>query len=639
MGNHKKHNGFSGSIMNFQCIATDGPSQTGFLQIKNEKVKTPGFLFPAEESYHPPSFAECFISSSTTKKYSPLITVGKNIFFKQNQQDQKTDINNHLVIPDALPESVKDYLQQFDRQQNKNIIMLSSDPTIASQRIKTNESALFIISNATQLFDNPKKFITYIASLREQINYDALLYTPSIATPETLGILTYIGCDLFDVTSAIIAARNQQFFLPQTIIETKKIVENPCHCPVCSQTKKHPSNFSFDQLLHHNYFMLHQELQIVRNAIKNNQLRDLIEQRIRFSPQLVTLLRHLDESEYDYVEKRTPVSMPESYILNATSRESGNRAEIKRFQHRVNSRYQKPKEKKILLLLPCSARKPYSFSKSHQRFQRAISKTKLPGVIHEVIVTSPLGLVPRELELTYPASSYDISVTGKWYEDEKLMIQQQLTTFLSNNTYDAIVSHLPKTLVQQIKTSEKPWHFSLTDNKATSKKSLQSLTAILNQILDRKQDQDYTSPSKSHQKKQQVHEIAAYQFGRTLATTLLKNSIVKGKYPYLKIFNENNQQLGMIPDQRGLISLTAEGGNKISHLSKYTVTIDTGFTVKGSILSPGVITADPSIRRGDDVLVNQGENFLGVGVATMNGSEMKKRSYGEAVNMRHKIKQ
>ena len=36
--------------------------------------------------------------------------------------------------------------------------------------------------------------------------------------------------------------------------------------------------------------------------------------------------------------------------------------------------------------------------------------------LHELIVTSPVGLVPRELENSYPASSYDIPVIGIWYE-------------------------------------------------------------------------------------------------------------------------------------------------------------------------------------------------------------------------------
>ena len=624
--------------MKFQCSATDGPAQTGILHIKNKKVKTPALFFPADETYHLPSFAECYIGQSTVENndFNPCITIGNSIFFNQSTSDENNDVNNHLIIPDALPEQVKRYVQKYDQQQSKEIIVLPSDITLTKELIKGNESGLFIISNAAHLFSNPKKFSSYIAALRELISYDALVYTPSIATPETLGILVYLGCDLFDVTSAILAASKKKFFLPHTTLNAKEIDENPCYCPICSQTTKHPSKFSFQQILQHNYYQLHQELLIIRNAIQNNTLRDLVEQKVRSSSQLVTLLRYIDNEHYSYIEKRTPMSMPESYILQATSRESANRSEIKRFQQRIKNRYQKPKEKKILLLLPCSARKPYSFSKSHQRLQKAISKTTSPATIHEVIVTSPLGLVPRELELTYPASSYDISVTGEWFEDEKKLIQEQLETFLSTNQYEAIISHLPETLVQPPNHQKKPWHFSLIENSSTSKKSLASLTTLLNNALNSIESK--STLSKSDQKKQQVEQIAAFQFGKRLARTLLKDTIVKGKYPYLKIFDEYNQQLGMIPDGRGLISLTAEGGEKICHFSEYTVTIDTGFTVKGSILSPGVINADDSIRRGDDVIVIQGEDYLGVGVAMMNGNEMKKRLYGEAVNMRHKIK-
>ena len=38
--------------------------------------------------------------------------------------------------------------------------------------------------------------------------------------------------------------------------------------------------------------------------------------------------------------------------------------------------------------------------------------------VHQVIVTAPLGLVPRELEEIWPAANYDIPVTGEWDADE-----------------------------------------------------------------------------------------------------------------------------------------------------------------------------------------------------------------------------
>ena len=63
------------------------------------------------------------------------------------------------------------------------------------------------------------------------------------------------------------------------------------------------------------------------------------------------------------------------------------------------------------MLLP---RKPYSSSRSHKAFRRAINHSSA----HEVIVTSPLGLVPRDLEEVWPAGHYDIPVTGDWTLDE-----------------------------------------------------------------------------------------------------------------------------------------------------------------------------------------------------------------------------
>src|SRR5207245_1482509 len=86
------------------------------------------------------------------------------------------------------------------------------------------------------------------------------------------------------------------------------------------------------------------------------------------------------------------------------------RPEIVRFRRRIRQRYAKPPSARVLLLPPCSARKPYSTSRSHRRFRDAIVASANPTAVHEVIVTSPLGLIPRELERFYPAGAYDISV-------------------------------------------------------------------------------------------------------------------------------------------------------------------------------------------------------------------------------------
>jgi len=624
--------------MRFQYAATDGPAQTGTCSIHNQKVITPTIMFPNDKRYYPPIFAEFFISSHQLRQKNnkkPRLTVGPSFFSPEETSTDTVSLQNHIIIPEGLPTSVQSYLQEFDHQKSEEIILLPSHEQLMKEMINPSKSSLYIVSNAAQLFTNEKKFVSYITTFRKNASYDSLLYLPAIATPETLAMLVYIGCDLFDATDAIRSARHQQFYLPHTKTDVKDIHENPCTCPICANTTKPPSSFTFEQLVQHNYYLLWQEMLTIRNAIKNNCLRAFVEQRIRISPRYITILRHLDNASTEYLEKRTPVTPAPSQVLLATNREAGFRPEIQRFQKRVQTRYHKPESKKILLLLPCSAKKPYSFSKSHQRFYQAISRAPTPSVVHEVIVTSPLGIVPRELELTYPASSYDISVTGTWFEDERYMIQSQLDSFLEINHYDAIISHLPKHLVHPTDSTENIWSYSLINNNATSQESLQSLTQTLREKTESK---SYTQTTKSDQKWDQIYAIARYQFDEEIASTLLKNCSISGKYPYLKIFDEDKQQIGMIPENRGLISLTAEGGKRISHLKKYMVHIETGFSVKGSILSPGVTTADPAIRKGDDVLIIQGETYVGVGLAQMNGEEMISRQYGEAVNMRHKIK-
>jgi len=50
--------------------------------------------------------------------------------------------------------------------------------------------------------------------------------------------------------------------------------------------------------------------------------------------------------------------------------------------------------------------------------------------VHEVVLTSPLGLVPRELESLYPACCYDVPVTGHWSAEEREVLEEMLSWYL-----------------------------------------------------------------------------------------------------------------------------------------------------------------------------------------------------------------
>jgi len=282
-----------------------------------------------------------------------------------------------------------------------------------------------------------------------------------------------------------------------------------------------------------------------------------------------------------------------------------------------------------LLFLPCSAKKPYSSSKSHRLFKRQLENVKNKGVIHEVILTSPLGVVPRDIELIYPASRYDISVSGYWDEDEKKMMKDLLKSYLHYNSYDKIVVHVDGDIQDFI--------VDIFDNplitctsQPTSKQSLESLISSLKTVT-----QGYEFVKPSTQTLEAISSLASFQFGKKNAEMLLENSRIVGKYPFQKII-QGNTQLGMITKERGFISLTLDGAMKLGNSKDYFVDIDDSFNLIGSVFAPGVKNADDAIRIGDEVLVRRNNDICGVGVAMMNGKEMKQLSYGEAVKVRHR---
>jgi archaeosine synthase len=128
---------------------------------------------------------------------------------------------------------------------------------------------------------------------------------------------------------------------------------------------------------------------------------------------------------------------------------------------------------------------------------------------------------------------------------------------------------------------------------------------------------------------------ARYQFGEEGAA-LLDGCTVAGKYPYLKFLREN-VQLGMLTPERGMLSLTMEGGAVLLENGVHTVQMG-DFDLTGNLFAVGVSAADGRIRAGDEVAIVRNGELEGVGVAAMSGEEMVQSRRGEAVRVRHKKK-
>jgi archaeosine synthase len=497
-------------------------------------------------------------------------------------------------------------------------------------------SDLYIMEGAGTLENNARKFLRTLLELKDLIPPDTALYAPNLALPENIAMLAYFGIDILDDTRAEIAAYSDIYLTAAGSFYLDSLTEFPCRCRVCAsarpaELRKLPKNDRAKFLAAHNRDALEAELSLVRERIRAGTLREYVEGQCRVRPWLTALLR-LGDFEYSYLEEKVP-AFRQNQLLADTS-EALSRIEVVRFAQRVQERYTPP-DLDILLLFPCAARKPYSTSQSHQKFILSLGKYR--KFIHEVILTSPLGIVPRELELTYPAAHYDTAVTGHWDEEEKAWVSGCLEAYLSKYRYKTVIAHVEgayREICERVATKlEIEIVFTAKENPV-SMEALSNLRSVVESFCTA-EDFSKKSLNEEEEKKNFLRAIAAYQFGeagRHLFSEETGKLAVKGRFPKYQLFVGKKQLATLVP-QYGMLALSLEGAEPMLESRKYMVKID-DFVPRGSILAPGVLQADPRIRPNDEVIV-LGERALCVGRALMSGNEMIKSSRGVAVDIRH----
>ena len=497
----------------------------------------------------------------------------------------------------------------------------------------------FVLSFASAMLNSPRDFVRRVIDARTTIPPDAALWVPAIATAENAALMFYMGVDVIDDTNAVIKGCQGIYLMEDGEVRLNELDELPCNCRVCASLSidalKQKNNKERASLLaKHNTLVLDKEVKKARACIRAGNLREYVEMRVRSSPFLTAMLRILDSEEEAYFERRTPVAR--NCIMMANTMESLKRIEVKRFASRVLERYEPP-ARKILLILPCSARKPYSTSPSHTRFIDAIAGYR--GQIHELILTSPLGVVPRELEAVYPAAFYDIPVTGYWDAEEREWVSSCLRAYLERNlkNYDVVVAHLTGAYREICASVAEDSGIEIAytceeDEGTTSKEALNRLKERIAGLGSDKQ-----RLSGFEMKMSMIKAMADFQFGLGAGRQLLgeeggERLKINGKFPSYKLSSKGDVLARIVPAY-GLLTLTVKGARRIENLlSSYTLEIG-DFVPRGSILAPGVVNAGEQIRVNDEV-VFCGEKAFGVGRAKMSGWEMVESRKGMAVQVR-----
>lgn len=481
---------------------------------------------------------------------------------------------------------------------------------------KPEDADVYVLGSAGSL-KNPRDLVNAVIDVRNRTPSDTALYAPALAAPANLGFLVYLGVDLIDSIRVVMDAYYGRYHTRDGVFPFKELTELPCRCEHCrSLAEGIAPEIVPEVLARHNVLKLEEELLSVRQMIRSETVREYIERQVRVTPALTTALRLLDR-EHEYLEARTPQHRHSTFYANTA--ESLQRVEVTRFAERVLNRYKAP-QSDVLLLLPCSARKPYSTSRSHRLFAEAIGSHR--RYLHELILTSPLALVPRELEEVYPAASYDVPVTGHWDLEERAWLTSCLDVYLERNRYSKIVAHLEGELEEAVKDHGIDAVFT---GGGTRSEDLARLTGAVREAC-------CGAVRLKDPRIQHYRAVADYYFGQGAGDALLAGKVmIRGR----EIQDEKKRPLAMITPS-GMIALSLEGARRLEPRGSYIVTIG-DFLPKGSLLAPGVVDADEQIRPGDQVII-KGEKAFGVGRARMSGWEMVESRRGVAADLRQVAK-
>lgn len=473
--------------------------------------------------------------------------------------------------------------------------------------IVPDDSEVVVVPNAFDVKGDFRRMVDQVMKARNAAGFGRLLVMLGIAEPANLALLYYMGVDVVDDSFCRAAGINGISLIP----EGNAVSEGDCSAD--------------------NVAEMDREAAKVAMFIGAGRLRELVDQRSFSSPGEVAALRIFDADGYAYQEECCP-TVGGRFSCNTV--QALRRPDIARYQNVLSDRYSVPRHKKVLLLLPCSAKKPYHTSKTHKLFASAIHTASHDTLVHEVIVTSPLGIVPRELDAFYPANSYDIPVTGEWKCEEKATIRRMLGELIAKGRYEKVVCHLGEDaeLVRDV-VGEMA---ETVVGDPVSPKSLENLDRALRDATRGMETVDYLVD-----RREVIRSVLSFQFDGDVADAIMDgNTYGIGKFPYWKVFREdpedrrNKTQLCMMSPERGMFSLTMEGAAIVAGMGRNMVEIQ-DFEMKGSLFAVGVERADRSLRIGDEAIVICKGEVRGVGVAAMCGAEMEQARRGIAVKMRH----
>ncbi|MGQ4891896.1 MAG: DUF5591 domain-containing protein [Candidatus Njordarchaeia archaeon] len=538
------------------------------------------------------------------------------------------------LIPQYKEDVVKKSLEDFAKNLGgREIISISYYPNPSIYESLREIKPSYVIVRDLQTKRSPRNLLGFLIGIRKIIPEDSVLHIVSPIPWEYLPFIIYLGVDIVDVGPFFLKLYKEGInaIIGHSTIFLLEDIDNVEYSSLNEEEK-------IPYLEKKNQRILDSIFKRFRRKIENGSFREIIEVFSHINQTTDSILAYLDNNYVEFFKQRVSVRKPRLNIF--VGMESFSRPIIKWYDERIYNRYFPPSISKITILLPCAARKPYSFSKSHQLFKRAINlgaAGKLP-IIHELMLTSPIGIVPRELEMTYPNAHYDTTTTGNWNEWEiehtAKLLENYLEKIKRKNGDHTIIVHLDGgyklAATRALQRMNIEYIDTSNDKHVTDTQALEKLADTLRDITD---GIDVDIGLRKERIREDTEAILSYQYGPEIAKEFLRESEIMGG-PYSKQ-GYQIKNMAIFDKNFGFFIPLKKGAELMSSKKTYTVklsleTITTGSYVSGS----NILKADHNIQPGDIiVLASEDEKAIGVGISLFSGESLEKIEKSRGVNV------
>ncbi|MFX1241693.1 MAG: tRNA guanosine(15) transglycosylase TgtA [Promethearchaeota archaeon] len=253
--------------------------------------------------------------------------------------------------------------------------------------------------------------VKILLNVKKNLVWNKPVHLFGLGLPQFFSLAVACGCDLMDSAAYILFAKENRYFTLSTgTRKLEELEEFPCHCPICceynpKEVLKFDENFRTELIAKHNLHVSFSELRTIRQAIKEGNLWELVEQRIRNHPSLVKASK-LIRSYLPLFEKHEKLYKTHGRLYS--SPESVERPLIYRYGSKLKNNYRVPENVNFLIILPELDIKGEKSPSIKYWLEQIDNNTIIPrNLLHVGFFSDIYGIIPLELSRSFPMGQYE----------------------------------------------------------------------------------------------------------------------------------------------------------------------------------------------------------------------------------------